>query len=300
MQTIKIIIILLCLTVSNIFSQNQVDVIFLTDYYKSYLEAAKSSKNENEVYSSIVQMPIYEKYFSKTEYASFVLEDLKSEQIDNTQLMKKIEGIASNKDEIETIISSSVKKSYSSIPIAKLKVYILPPKGELNFMSESMSGIYGLTAGNDAILISIDTSQNGWKKMLPYAIAHEYYHAYWTKENYHKLTGWNLLDFLCFEGRADYFAKQLYPDVKTPWTEALSKKEEDALWKTISPDLYNQDFDFMLNVMFGSEEYPKWGGYSLGYTITNKALQEGNKLTINEWTNLHPTGLLSLSGFQTN
>ena len=138
MQTIKIIIVLLCLTVSNIFAQNQVDVIFLTDYYKSYLEAAKSSKNENEVYSSIVQMPIYEKYFSKTEYAPFVLEDLKSEQIDNTQLMKKIEGITSNKDEIETIISSSVKKSYSSIPLAKLKVYILPIKVDVLLLKVSL------------------------------------------------------------------------------------------------------------------------------------------------------------------
>ncbi|RZS99061.1 DUF2268 domain-containing putative Zn-dependent protease [Aquimarina brevivitae] len=300
MKKVALFTLLLCTTATHLFSQNKVDVIFLTDHYEAYLQKANSSADQQELYTSTVQLPIYSTYFKTSQYAPFVFEELASETVNNEKLTSQVKQIKSNKAKIQELIEKSFEKCTTSIPLDQLSIYVIPPKSELNFMSDTMSGVFGLTAGENAILLSIDPTINGWEKMLSYAVAHEYYHAYWTKQNYHKITGWNILDFMCFEGRADYFAKQLFPKVRTPWTETLSKQEEKELWESLLPELTNQDFEFLLQVMFGSDNYPKWGGYALGYTITNNALQKENTLSISEWTTKQPIELLALTDFQTD
>lgn len=178
-----------------------------------------------------------------------------------------------------------------------MTIYIIPPSSELKTMTTTMNGVFGFTAGSKQVLISLDSTIKGWEKMLSYAIAHEYNHAYWTKENFAKLTQWTVLDYLVFEGKGDYFAKLLYPKIKTPWTEALSSEKKTALWNRLQPELNNQDFSFQAEVMFGSQKFPLWGGYSLGYDIVQSSLSKDLSILPEIWVNLNPNTITETSSY---
>ena len=107
--------------------------------------------------------------------------------------------------------------------------------------------------------------------MLEYSVAHEFNHAYWTNENLTDTYKFTLLRYLVFEGKADSFAHLLYPKVKAPWAFALDNKGKTDLWNKIKPDLQSDNHTLLGEVIFGSKNYPGWGGYTLGYN--NKQAQ---------------------------
>lgn len=163
---------------------------------------------------------------------------------------------------------------------------------------QGMSGIMGLTAGSKQFILTIEPDILGWENMLEYAVAHGYNHAYWTNENFGKSTKWTLLDYLVFEGRADYFAHMLYPDVIAPWLMALTETQKSDLWNNIKPNLQSEDIGYQMEVMFGSRNYPAWGGYSLGYDIVLSALANNKDLKAVSWTNLEADKILELSKYK--
>ncbi|MDH7447489.1 DUF2268 domain-containing putative Zn-dependent protease [Aquimarina sp. 2201CG14-23] len=273
-------------------------VVFMEEYFNEYITAAKAN-NENlkDLYLEKVRTPIFNKFFMKSEYAPFVYEDLARPSLDISYLQKTLEGITSNKKQIEKKILKALEKSNKLLKNDGITVYVLPPSSELQMMSEDMNGVFGFTAGSKQILINIDTTVNGWEETLSYAIAHEYNHTYWTKENLAGITKWTLLDYLVFEGRGDYFAKLLYPKVETKWTEALTKEKKQALWKNLQPHLDSQDFAFQAEVIFGSDRFPMWGGYSLGYDIVHSGLSKDTSIKPELWINYSSEKILGSSHY---
>jgi uncharacterized protein YjaZ len=162
---------------------------------------------------------------------------------------------------------------------------------------KKMGGVTGITYDTKGISIYIDSSVITWKETLKYAVAHEYNHAYGLKRFSNDLKSWDLLHFMVFEGKADCFAHLLYPNVSTPWTSALSKNEKSLLWDKLKPDLKRIDFTFNREVMFGSETYPEWGGYTLGYSIVQTAIKNNSRLTVKNWTDFSAEKILEMSDY---
>ncbi|WP_299433179.1 DUF2268 domain-containing putative Zn-dependent protease [uncultured Aquimarina sp.] len=201
---------MICL--SAIAQEENHKIIFMEEYYTEYIAATKENdENLKELYLEKVRLPIFNKFFMSSEYNSFVYEDLARPSLDIPYLKKTLEGITSNKKQIEKTILKALEKSNTLLQNEGITVYVLPPSSELQTMKDDMNGVFGFTAGSKQILINIDTSVDNWKEALSYAVAHEFNHTYWTKENLAKITRWTLLDYLVFEGRGDYFAKLLYP-----------------------------------------------------------------------------------------
>ena len=161
-----------------------------------------------------------------------------------------------------------------------------------------MGGITAVTAGSKQILMTIDTSVRTWKEILKYAVAHEFNHSYWTKLNFSKSAHLTLLDYLVFEGRADSYAHLIYPDIQCPWTNALMANDEADLWNKIKPNLQSEDGTMMRGVMFGSADYPMWGGYTLGYHIVQSALKNHPELKPEEWASMAPEKILEMSDYK--
>jgi len=288
-----------CMIFSSVVAQEKNhNVVFMEEYYTEYIaEAKENNGNLKDLYLEKVRLPIFNKFFMSSEYNSFVYEDLGRPSLDIPYLKKTLEGITSNKNLIEKIILKALKKSNTFLKNEGVTVYVLPPSSELQTMKDDMNGVFGFTAGSKQILINIDTSVNGWKDALSYAIAHEFNHTYWTKENLAKITRWTLLDYLVFEGRGDYFAKLLYPQTKTKWTETLNNEKKKELWTNLQPHLENQDFDFQAEVMFGSDKFPTWGGYSLGYDIVQSFLSKEKSITPELWINYSSEKILASSKY---
>ncbi|WP_310557143.1 DUF2268 domain-containing putative Zn-dependent protease [Flavobacterium sp.] len=298
MKNIKITITILLLNLTTVFGQSSDKIIFLTNIYKTFVTEVKTNEQKTDsIYKKSVQNLIFEKYFQKSEYADIVKEHFASPIKNSAELSKSIDQIIVNENLIKSKIMGSLKKSRKLLENKDLTIYIIPVNPENKQIITAMSGIMGLTAGSKQIILTIEPDIKGWDDILEYAVAHEYNHTCWTKLNFGKSAKWTLLDYLVFEGRGDYFAHLLYPNVKTPWTASLTENQKKELWTKIKPNLQNEDMQFQFEVMFGSRNYPIWGGYSLGFDIVSRALSN-KKLKAIDWINMDSSAILELSRYK--
>jgi len=273
-------------------------IVFLEDYYKAYYKAIKANyPNRDEIYEEQVHEPIFNNYFTKSEYSQSVGRRLATSIKDTTLLGKYISTITDNRLEMEKIITSALADCRKYLKNDSITIYVLPSNQDVYMVTDGMGGVSGLTAGSKQIILTINPAIDKWKEMLSYNIAHEFNHTYWTKMDINK-TPWNMLTYLVFEGRADSYAHLIYPNTVCPWTKALSEDAESVLWKRIKSQLDNTSIAFQYSVMFGvRNEFPYWGGYTLGYHIVQSALKNHPELTPEEWTNLSPEKMLAMSDY---
>ncbi|WP_277584648.1 DUF2268 domain-containing putative Zn-dependent protease [Psychrobacillus antarcticus] len=71
------------------------------------------------------------------------------------------------------------------------------------------------------MILQIGTSFS--ENMLKYVVAHEYHHAINILAN-GEISFYTVLDRILFEGKVDSFARIVYPDLSSPWTESLSEE----------------------------------------------------------------------------
>lgn len=142
------------------------------------------------------------------------------------------------------------------------------------FVNTAMHGVAGLTAGSGKILLKVSVDAD-WTRTLPFALAHELHHSYWAGHYFDPAKPFTLMDYLSFEGRADYFAHSLYPHSLAPWDNALTDAQFQALWSYLHNELTSTDFRAMRAVMFGDPAHgiPRWAGYSLGYRLVSQRMQ---------------------------
>lgn len=288
MKTFIIIITSLLVSLTKMIAQKtNYQVVFPEEPYTNYVQASKKrQQNLTSLYLEKVRLPLYLTYFSKSEYAPFTYEYLGQPILEIAYLEKTLMEIKKNKELIKKTVINALQKSNKLLQNEEITVYILPPSSQEKKLLEMMKGISGFTSGSQHVIIAIDPNIKGWNQMLSYAVAHEFNHTYWTKKNLANVKKWTLLDYLIFEGRGDCFAKLLYPDVKTPWTNALTEKERKQLWLDLQPKLKNENFSFHEEVLFGSDKFPLWGGYSLGYDIVQKYVSKNKTTTAKKWVNL--------------
>jgi uncharacterized protein YjaZ len=292
--------VMLSANLATTFGQTTPDkIIFLTDFYTTFIHKVKATdKNTDSIYKKYIQISIYDKYFQKSEYTSIVKDFFASPIKNTSELAKSIDRIALNRETIKTKIIGALKKRQQYLNNDSLTIYIIPVNPDNRQIIEGMAGIMGLTAGSKQIILTIEPNILGWENMLEYAIAHEFNHAYWTNVNFGKSAKWTLLDYLVFEGRGDYFAHLLYPNVIAPWTIALNENQKADLWNKIKSNLQSEDISYQMEVMFGSRNYPVWSGYSVGYDIVLTALKNNKKLKAVNWTNLEAGKILEMSKYK--
>lgn len=274
-------------------------IIFLEDYYNVYLNAIKKDyANRNTVYQEDIQDTIFKEYFSQSEYAPLIKSALSSPIRDTVGLRDFISSISKNHEKIEAICTTALAECRKYLKNDSITIYIMPSTHDMFMKIEGMGGISGITAGSKQIVLTVEPAVYKWAEMLPYNVAHEYNHTYWTKMNFTK-SSHNLLDYLVFEGRADSYAHLIYPDIECSWTKPLPEDVESQLWNRIKPQLNDTDIAFQYGVMFGSgSQYPYWGGYKLGYRIVQSALKNHPGLSPVEWTNLPSEKILEMSDYK--
>lgn len=271
-------------------------IIFLEDYYKTYLQAIKTDSNRKKAYEEIVYSPIYNTYFSKSEYAQFISIRLSAPIKETGSLTNYITAVINNRTKIEELVTAALTDCRKYLKNDSLNIYILPETEDIRPLLEGMKGVLGMTAGSKQILLVINPLLNGWTEMLPYNVAHGFSDTYWTKMNFNKSVPFTLLDYMVYEGSGDSYAHLLYPDVICPWTIVLSADAENQLWERIKGQLNNTNIAFQYEVMFGlRNQYPLWGGFTLGYHIVQSALKRHRELSPAEWLNLTPDKILGMS-----
>lgn len=276
------------------------EIIFLTDHYQRFVDATGASDGGDvaELYGRWIKEPICTEHFQTSEYGFLVRTQFEPPIIDVTALERSLRRVEASRESIASAIAAAIARLDKDFDPGDLTFYILPPHPQNAPLIVAMKGVIGMTAGSTQILLTVEPDVPGWQKMLEYAVAHEFSHAYWTRTRFNETAPWTLLDYLVFEGKADHLAQHYYPDVVAPWTQALTAKQTSELWTRIQPELASQDFDRQVAVMFGAHGFPTWGGYTLGFDIVQTALRDSD-LSPEERTMLDAQRILEMSAYTT-
>ncbi|GAB6109060.1 DUF2268 domain-containing putative Zn-dependent protease [Fusibacter bizertensis] len=274
--------------------QPKFKTIVLKDQFTKYIENTKNTNND-KLYKEIIFDSIYENYFQGSEYSQLAVSYINRTINDIDDLNKKLELL--NNAHIEELIDIALQKCNKYLQGVDTTVLIFPSTLEYQDLTLNLGGVSGCTIGSGKILILVDPTINDWESKLLYTVAHEYHHSVWTSK---KLSNENftLLDYLIFEGKADSFANIVYPEIEVPWTSSVNHEVEITTWNAISDYLSNTDSELLLKVMFGGvDNYPYWGGYTIGYKIVQEFIKNNQEINIEEWTKLQPNILLEKSNY---
>ena len=199
--------------------------------------------------------------------------------------------------DIAGAVEAGVTKSASLLSADPMTfcVFALHPNNDDDLL-QGLGGVMGFAAAGDLIYLRAYPIE-GWLEWVAPTVAHEYHHSAWLQRFPDGLEDFSLTDYLIFEGRAGVFSELAYPDKGAPWSDALTLDEQREQWEAIQPHLETQNLGFQQQIMFGSERYPTWTGYVLGYNIVQAFLENHPDTTVETWTELDAQDLLEQSGY---
>lgn len=250
------------------------------------------SKKSN--YTSAVYKQIENEFKDDVEYP-FLLQTLKTEIRPDEKLKKEIE-ILKNYD-FRKIVESTFQHVVKELPGPKTKILFIPANPEYKEIFESYGiGINAVTVGKGKIIVSINPTINNWQQLLPYTLAHEYHHSVWTSRNF-KSSDFTPLEYLILEGRADSFAKELFPNTEHPFIKTLSKEQENRVWRLIKPEMHLRNSELNDKMMSGTNEIPTGSVYSIGFSIIESFKINNPKVDDKELIDMTPEQILLLSKY---
>lgn len=293
-----LILLLLTLAMSSCKQEQEQEFTIIHGYegMAAYVEAAKADPDADleVLYQEYVVEPYWKECASGGEYKVIAKGATANPIIDINRLAENIKAI---KDvNIEQIIEDALRKSANTLPGPDTTVCIFASDPELSW--GRMHGVTSFTAGAGKIWIQLSPEKE-WLDWIPYTIAHEYHHSVWTNQHFKWYKKSTLLNYLIFEGRADTFAHDLYPDKLAPWTAAISSYEEERQWEKIRENLQTTDQEKKQEFMFGnrSKSIPTWTGYTIGFHIVQKFIELHPEVSIEEWTGMDAKELFEASGY---
>jgi len=196
-----------------------------------------------------------------------------------------------NKKKILKIIEDTLSKCHKEIPAKPTRTFLFPSFN--SFVKNKMGGVGGFSSWKNTILIDINQTVKDWETALKNTIAHEYNHS--VVYNFHK---WEtLLDSIIFEGFAEHFREQVVGGEKAPWAKAVSQKECKKHFSKLKEKLNSKNHQLYREVFFGSEKYPLWLGYSLGYQIVRSFLNKNKEKSWIDIVKIKPKEILKQSSF---
>jgi uncharacterized protein YjaZ len=273
-------------------------IVYLTPQYQKYVDAVKADyQNKRKIFDQILLDPLVNGDFSKCEYLDMFRFGYSYFVPDTVGIQSIINNINKNKQEIDEVIHKAVTKSQAYINTDSVIFYIQPPNIASSDILTKMGGVSGMTVGKKRILFSVDPAVANWKESLEHATAGECYSSYWTNKYYDSTFKWTMLRYMVWKGKADAFQKMVYPTANMPWTVALDEPKKAEMWAKIKPKLNTRNFFFMSEVMFGSNNYPLWTGFTLGYSIVNDALTKNPNMKFEEWDKLDAEKFMELSSW---
>lgn len=268
----------------------EINIHTFASQYLQYIEAIRENEDDKmKQYEQMVVAPIWEILEREGHYPNLAWPYLMHSAPDTDDLEEKISILEAA--ETVQLVEKTLKKCMEALRCDGVTVYLVPSVSETLETTHRLGGVGGCTFGKGQIFISIDTNHPNWKAMLSYTLAHEYHHSV--------LLGmpmkWHLLDRIILEGKADVFAKKLYPEVLVPW---LLEEDQTLPWEAFYENLYAIDDAFNQKMIFGDGlQYPWWCGYKMGFLVVQKYVQNHPKMATEKWTKQSALKILKQCGY---
>ncbi len=213
------------------------------------------------------------------------------------KLKENTNELLKKQDKISQWIKKSIEKSTELLPGRDTTFYVFPVNPDDWFTVYKMEGIGGAAFFGNKILLMLDPAFE--EEMLKYTVAHEYNHTVHMSHNGTKSMS-TILDGVITEGKADNFAKILYPTMKVPWIESLTEDEENAVLEELTKIDDSAYFNGYNDFLYGksSNNIPQWANYKIGYQVTKSFIEHNPDISIPEWTKMDATQIVKNSDYK--
>jgi Predicted Zn-dependent protease (DUF2268) len=210
-----------------------------------------------------------------------------------------IQSARASDTDIALIVCQALRRITHLLPGLNARVDMgVDPKGvihEIGIGGSSDPSTGDVTIAVDPASQNFATTLRVW---LPALLAHELDHAKRTDSG--PGGGHTLLDAMVFEGVADAFSIQAFPQTPPiPQDDALSRSEEKAAWRRARGRLNDLlDMAEYRNWFFGTGQLPRWTGYTLGFRIVSSFLARHPGETAASITSFSTTRIFQGSGLR--
>lgn len=208
-----------------------------------------------------------------------------------------IQSARASDTDIAPIVRQALRRITHLLPglDVRVDVGVNPKDGirEIGVVGRTDPNTGDVTIALDPAFRDFETTLRVW---LPVTLAHELDHA--QRINSGPGVGHTLLDAMVFEGVADAFSIQAFPQTPPiPWDHALSLTEEKAAWRQAKGKLnLLLDMSEYRSWFLGMGPVPRWTGYTLGFRIVSGFLERHPHETAASITSFAANRILQGSG----
>jgi uncharacterized protein YjaZ len=246
------------------------EIVPVLEPHLEYVKKVKENEESNhkELYLSTVIEPFQEEELGEKRVSW--LSDYLPAPINIEKLNESIILLDENFEHITSLIKESLEKSAALLPGGNKTVYLFPFNPDHSTGISRMSGVAGLAAPEQFILLQI-APQKYKEERIPYTISHEYHHTiYYEKIITQKR---DLLDYVLVEGKADAFANLVYPNTDIPWKAELPTDVVQTIWNWANERRFSFTKSDVSEMRTGNRVIPEWTDYKLSYHIMQDFLE---------------------------
>jgi uncharacterized protein YjaZ len=257
-------------------------VIPLYDEILDYTAEAqnKTSKEKEELYREKVIIPFQEIAEEKdidigSSYFGYFngITDIRKLERNTIKLLKQ-------QDEIQGLVEEAFVKSAKVLPGSDKALVLMPVDPNFTFVKDKMEGSTGVAFTEEFMLVQIDPSYA--KDAVSNSVAHEYFHVVDMEDG--ALGRSTVLDSILMEGKAESFARIIYPEKVNPWSVPLTDTEKEKVMNELDGNLDSYDYEIYQTLFGGdpSKGIPLWSNYKLGFEMVQDYLTANPELTPEE------------------
>jgi uncharacterized protein YjaZ len=271
-----------------IVDRQQIEILTAHELYEYFLTSKPT-------YRKAIVEKIKTEFQKDSEFPG-LLETIDAEIKPDEHLREEVEILKSI--DIESIVNSTFQNLVKELPGPDTKVLFIPANPAYKEIYESYGiGIHAITVGEGKIIVSINPTIRNWEQLLPYTLAHEYHHSVWISRNF-KTAELTPLEYLILEGRADAFAKRLYPETRHPFLKRLKSDQENTVWNLLKPELRKENSFMNDQLMSGADNIPTGSVYSIGFNIIESFKSNNPHISDLELIDMNPEQVLMLSKYE--
>ncbi len=174
-------------------------------------------------------------------------------------------------------VHEALRKSADHLPGKDKIILMLPLSEEHRYAAKATSGLIGFTMSDGSMVIMLGEEYT--HEILEYVVAHEYNHS--VVNEHPEIRQPSSIDYLIFEGKAEVFAKELYPKAPPIETEKMAFNDK----KKILEQVKNNSLSYE-ELSTGSEakDVPRLTVYSLGMELMSDFRQKKSEQTLQEFS----------------
>lgn len=274
----------------------------LFSYYQAFSDYIKLAKNKpdslDETYAQAVTQPFLKNAFEEGKGIQYMGYWFFTPPQDIIPLQSVLQALSNREKSLHTAIEKALKKSAEILPGSDKTVHIFPANPAFTHGKTQELNIPGVALDKNVIALFVTSTL--LEEDLQHIVSHEYFHMIdMEKGTGESSASTTLLESAVMEGKAEAFAKIVYPESKLDWmsnademitekTKALFLKEKNSAEIEIWNDFYYGN---------AAAEVPPFASHIIGYGIMQKFLENHPDMPVEEWLELTAEEILAGSDY---